>query len=348
MKDDRQILDKLSVKELRRQAALKNVPLQQIAAALEKTDLINLIVRAGPVMDHYDVSTGVKIHSAESIASAPPMVKKKKKKKKRRSSSSSDSQSGSHSTRSRGGRRKKQGKGHRSRSRSRRRKRSKSRRRAKTVSRSPSIQVIVPTVGPHRASGPVMRAVPPPVAATPERSTPSVAAAAAAAAVALPITDVSSPATASTPGAPKKPTDPTLAQAGMAAAAALGFDVLPKAPSTGPAAPAAGLRPSINTVTPAPYGASYMPGGRVCIQYLCTSRCDLGGNCPEAHIIDPEEEMRVRARFKEQECHYGAQCTRAGCLFRHPGEKFEEGNLVPEGQQVTLKVTPHGMALDFM
>lgn len=160
---------------------------------------------------------------------------------------------------------------------------------------------------------------------------------------ALPNIDVSGAVSVGT----KASNQPTLAQRGMAAAAAMGFDVLPKTPAK-PTAPAEGLRPSINSAAPLPYGAALMPGGRICIQYLCTSKCDLGGNCPEAHIIDPEEEMRVRARFKEQECHYGAQCTRPGCLFRHPGERFEEGHFIPEGQQVALRATPQGMVLDFM
>lgn len=141
---------------------------------------------------------------------------------------------------------------------------------------------------------------------------------------------------------------PNVAQAGMAAAAAMGFNVLPKAPAQAPAAPALGLRPTVNTAAQAPYGASLVPGGRICIQYLCHARCDLGSNCPEAHIIDPEEEMRVRARFKDQECHFGAECTRHGCLFRHPGERLEDAQFQPEGQQMALRATAQGMQLSYM
>eukprot|EP00913_Durusdinium_trenchii_P029882 g28001.t1 len=114
------------------------------------------------------------------------------------------------------------------------------------------------------------------------------------------------------------------AQAGVAAAAALGFDVLPKQSSfVPPTAPALGLRPSINAPIPLPANSNPTQS-RVCVQYLCWARCDRGSNCPEAHIMDPEEEMRVRAKFKLQECNQGASCTRTSCLFRHPGEHVEE------------------------
>jgi len=307
MADEAARLYKLSVKELRRQAAIKNVPLTQISAAVEKRDLINLIVRAGPVLDTYDVQMGVKIHSASTIAgTGKEKAQKKKKKKPRRKGrgSSSSSSCSSASRRSRGKRRRK---------RSKSRRRSASRKevrkaRPKSRSSSPSLTIITPPVG-NLQPLPGLKALPGPEA----------------------------------PG--KAP--PTLAQRGMAAAAALGFDVLPKAPGRQPSAPAEGLRPSINSCAPVPYGTALAPGGRICIQYLCTSKCDLGGNCPEAHILDPEEEMRVRARFKEQECHYGAQCSRPGCLFRHPGERIEEGQFIPEGQQVALRATPQGMQLDF-
>mmetsp|Transcript_72178 Transcript_72178/g.222992 ORF Transcript_72178/g.222992 Transcript_72178/m.222992 type:complete len:332 (+) Transcript_72178:97-1092(+) len=324
-------LKDLSVKELRRQAAVKNVPLTQIAAAVEKADLINLIVKAGPVLDTYDLHLGSKVHSATTIAErATTRVEKKKKpkakKRKRRSSSSSGSSRSSHG-RGPGRRAKKSPSKKRSPVRKKRVRTQKS----KSRSSSPSLTIIVPPQAPAPASD--LRALPAPGAG----SGPEVT------------IDLSGPAPPAASGKPGKPGDqPTIAQRGMAAAAALGFDVLPKAPASKPAAPAEGLRPTINSAAPVPYGASLLPGGRICIQYLCTSKCDLGGNCPEAHIIDPEEEMRVRARFKEQECHYGAQCSRPGCLFRHPGERFEEGRFVPEGQQVTLRATPQGMQLDFM
>ncbi|CAE7519579.1 cobB [Symbiodinium sp. CCMP2592] len=127
------------------------------------------------------------------------------------------------------------------------------------------------------------------------------------------------------------------AQAGVAAAAALGFNVLPKQSSYAPNAPAPGLRPSLHAPTALPTPSSTSLGHRVCVQYLCFTRCDRGSNCPEAHIMDPEEEMRVRAKFKMQECNQGANCTRTSCLFRHPGERVEEASL--SGSQLQ-KATP--------
>jgi len=300
-------LEKLSVKDLRRQAALRNVPLTQIGAAVEKQDLINLICRASPVLDHYDVSTGVKVHTAESIAKALLAPKVRKKKRRRRRSSSSSSSRGSRSSPRR----------------KRERKRSKSRgkRKSKSCSRSSSVEFIrnLPALKAPEASDEV-----------------SIVEEAGGA---LAIKDVpSGPA-----GAPaKRKSDRNFAQAGMAAAAALGFNVLPKA-THAPAAPAMGLRPSIPGTT-GTSTSSVLPGSRICIQYLCNSRCDLGSNCPEAHVIDPEEEMRVRARFKDQECHYGATCTRPGCLFRHPGERLEE-SLMLEGVAGTIRPTSGVMDL---
>mmetsp|Transcript_78787 Transcript_78787/g.219004 ORF Transcript_78787/g.219004 Transcript_78787/m.219004 type:complete len:343 (-) Transcript_78787:100-1128(-) len=329
-------LQDLSVRELRKQAALKCVPLTHISAAVEKKDLIALILRAGPVLDHYGVSTGVKVHSADSIAkdiAAGVPNKPKKKKKKRKSSHSSSSSSSSR------GRRKKRSKSRR-RSRSRGRKRSKSReKKKKSRSRSPSLQMIS---APLVVTAPKERAAATRKPAVVDLDEPEPA-------PALAITDSVStvlvdPAPAAPPSAPE---GPDFARAGMAAAAALGFDVLPKRTSNLPEAPAPGLRPSINALGSAPSN-SLLPGGRVCIQYIINSKCELGNKCPDAHIIDPEEEMRVRARFKDQECHFGASCTRAGCLFRHPGERVEEGAFVPEGQQVRLKCTPHGMQLSYM
>merc|ERR1711924_59200 len=53
-KSEREMLESMSVKELRRQAAMKNVPLTHISAAVERQELINLIIKAGPVTDKYD------------------------------------------------------------------------------------------------------------------------------------------------------------------------------------------------------------------------------------------------------------------------------------------------------
>eukprot|EP00927_Polykrikos_kofoidii_P047741 TRINITY_DN4200_c0_g2_i1.p1 TRINITY_DN4200_c0_g2~~TRINITY_DN4200_c0_g2_i1.p1 ORF type:complete len:365 (+),score=63.02 TRINITY_DN4200_c0_g2_i1:193-1287(+) len=354
--DERWRLETLTVKELRRQAALKDVPLTHIGAAVEKQDLVTLILKAGPVLNHYDISCGVKIHSADSISKLSH-VKVKKKKKKRKSSTSSSKSSGSRTSRSRSrGRRKKRSKSRR-RSRSRPKKRSRSRGKRKSMSRSPSVQLIsapLAIAAPGAARGTNTQA-----ATSSAASSASHAAAVAARkkrraekalaleAGALAITDE---VTCTTPASavPKSRAGPNVAEVGMAAAAKLGFDVLPKRQSQPQEAPAPGLRPSINSVTSTPYGAAMMPGGRVCIAYLCNSKCELGNKCPEAHIIDPDEEMRVRARFKDQECHYGASCTRVGCLFRHPGEQIEDGTFVPEGQQVMLKATPQGMQINYM
>ena len=113
-------------------------------------------------------------------------------------------------------------------------------------------------------------------------------------------------------------------EAGVAAAAALGFSVVPQQKQSAlAAAPAEGLRPSLWSVP-----AALAPGKeqRVCVQFLCWARCKRGSSCPEAHIMDPEEEMRVRAKFKLQECNQGASCTKKTCLFRHPGERVEESH----------------------
>lgn len=366
--EDRERLEKLPVKELRRQAALHDVPLTMISAAVEKPELINMILRAGPVKDSYDVGVGVKVHSATSIATAirqkieqpkQKKQKKEKKEKKRRETSSSSSRS----SRS-GGRRKK-----RSRSRSKGKADSRqmavaaaaARRRAKKLqqgsrSRSPSLQMLTPAGGPparrlralpaagKAAAAPkakALKALPlPPIEADAGddlevvSTTPAAASAAPAAAKAGADKD------ASKPSAPPREKPKDIAQVGVLAAAKLGFKVLPKAPSQ-TQSPAPGLRPSINTsaagMAPTPWGASQV-NTRVCIQYLQCARCDLGGNCPDAHITDPEEEMIVRARFKEQMCNYGANCTRIGCLFRHPGERLEESSVISQGSALGMRV----------
>lgn len=420
--DEWEILGKLSVKELRILAAKKCVPLMQISTAVEKNDLINLIIKAGPVLDQYDVSVGVKVWTAESIESHQPglkgKVKKKEKKpkkdkpiaiedKKKKKKGSSESEEVTKI-----------------------KKRSRSKRRKGGRSRSPSLTMMLPADAPAQVANPeaAMKALLPTKSAAPPK--------ALAAAAALDILDDDdddevvacevSPAqaiekvetkadtgtkrqrrreppvveivdekdkrrrkkeakekdakeatkdkekesketettekeikeketkekdkdkekekekadkeetTATDLSAPppvqaRKAKD-TTAQAGVAAAAALGFNVLPKQSTfTPPSAPALGLRPSINAPIPTP-ATSNPQGGRVCVQYLCWARCDRGSTCPEAHIMDPEEEMRVRAKFKLQECNQGASCTRTSCLFRHPGERVEEANLGQPGK----------------
>lgn len=153
------------------------------------------------------------------------------------------------------------------------------------------------------------------------------------------------------------------AHEGLIAASKMGFDVVPKEPAPVPKPInrplIAGLMPLQNLQGPAVHGGNtaaaivdkLTPGagfGRVCIEYLCNSKCERGDACPEAHITDPEEEMRVRAKFKEQECRFGKECTRPLCMYRHPGEKMEEVAQVPEGGGVALRVTKDGVKLDFL
>lgn len=153
------------------------------------------------------------------------------------------------------------------------------------------------------------------------------------------------------------------AQEGLIAASQMGFDVVPREPAPIPKPInrplIAGLMPLQNLQGPAVHQNNnanaivdrLTPGagfGRVCIEYLCNSKCERGDACPEAHITDPEEEMRVRAKFKEQECRFGKECTRPLCMYRHPGEKMEEVAAVPEGGGVALRVTKDGVKLDFL
>lgn len=326
-------LERLSVKELRKHAAIRNVPLTSIAAAVEKRELINMILCAAPVLDQYDINGAPKVHSAESLAAANMRPKDKKKKKRHRSSSSSSSSSG-------GRRKKKKKKGRKK--------------------RSPSITIITPP----------MKGLPSTLDLTVPMGVPSAAAVKGAAAATaflqrvekppIVVPSAVSPAikqltnTSEADKAAAKAKTATLAQKGMAAAAALGYDVLPKAAQSSlPAAPMEGLRPSVNPPgTGVPVGQYGNPGSikRVCVNYMMSAKCDLGANCPDAHILDPEEEMHIRAKFKQQECHYGAACTRAGCLFRHPGEKCEEFNFIPAGQGVTMRVDNKTgeLALDFI
>lgn len=305
-------LEKSSVKELRRQAALRSVPLTHISAALEKKDLVNLILRAGPVLDQYDV--GVKVWTADSIAHAassgrPKKPKEKKaKKKKRKASSSSSSSSGKKKKRSRSRKAPPVQVGGRSRKRQK--------------SRSSSLEMIIPTITIGKKDKPVLE-----IADTSCVSIPS--------AVNAPVTKRK--AAAAEKAAAEKAVTP--AARGMAAAAALGYNVLPKGPSLPVSlteAPAMGLRPSINTGGHS-QGIQMLSNSRICTNYLSYGRCDMGANCSEAHITDPEEEMRVRAKFKMQECKKGASCLRKNCLFRHPGELMEEyAASVPSGQGIAL------------
>lgn len=325
-------LGKLTVKELRRQAALRNVPLTHISAAVEKQDLVNLILRARPVTDHYDICSSVKVHSAASIAEAqrsgvkqPKEKKVKKKKKRRRSTSSSNSSSGNR----------------------KKRKRSRSLKAIKgrtKKSRSPSVTMIIPTITIGQKEKLVLEIVDTSTVSIPSAINTPVAKASPA--------DI---ARAKIAAATPKPDDPTLAQRGMAAASALGYDVLPKAPSTSlKAAPGIGLRPSINS---AHVGAGMghvmniqgLTNSRICTNYLTRSRCDMGANCPEAHITDPEEEMRVRAKFKTQECNKGASCQRRECLYRHPNEIAEEtAALVPAGRGFTLRTKNNHLTMEMV
>eukprot|EP00435_Cladocopium_sp_Y103_P052980 s625_g16.t2 len=429
--DEWEILGKLSVKELRILAAKKCVPLTQISTAVEKNDLINLIIKAGPVLDQYDVSVGVKVWTAESIENHQPGLKGKVKKKekkpkkdkpiaiedKKRKKGSSESEEVTKT-----------------------KKRSRSKRRKGGRSRSPSLTMMLPADAPAQVANPeaAMKALLPTKSAAPkvlQQLDPKTWLAVAAALDILddddddevvacevspaqaiekvetkadtgtkrqrrrepPVVEIVDekdksrrrkeakekdakeatkdkekeiketevkekeikeketkekdkdqdkekekadkeessatdlPAPPPVPVQARKAKD-TTAQAGVAAAAALGFNVLPKQSTfTPPSAPALGLRPSINAPIPTP-ATSNPQGGRVCVQYLCWARCDRGSTCPEAHIMDPEEEMRVRAKFKLQECNQGASCTRTSCLFRHPGERVEEANLGQPGK----------------
>ncbi|CAK8995626.1 unnamed protein product [Durusdinium trenchii] len=436
--DEWELLNRLSAKELRILAARKCVPLTQISTAVEKIDLINLIVKAGPVLDQYDVSVGVKVWTAESIENHQPGEKKAKAKKKEKKEKKEKALALEDKKRKKGSSDSDAPKVPKD------KKRSPSR---KKGSRSPSLTMMLPAEAPAQVSNPeaAMKALLPPSsrpappkalpaakvpAGTVEdldldddevvacEAPPKVAEAAVAVragtaeaapkrrrAVEIQVVEVedgkdeeakdrrrrarkekeakekeakeseakekdlkeaeakekevkekelkekeakekeakekelkekelSEKETKEKEGKEKVPTDMSVqakpkntAQAGVAAAAALGFDVLPKQSSfVPPTAPALGLRPSINAPIPLPANSNPTQS-RVCVQYLCWARCDRGSNCPEAHIMDPEEEMRVRAKFKLQECNQGASCTRTSCLFRHPGEHVEEASL---------------------
>eukprot|EP00439_Symbiodinium_sp_Y106_P028558 s4764_g3.t1 len=389
-KDEWDLLEKLPVKELRRQAARKCVPLTQISTAVEKSDLINLIIKAGPVLDQYDVSVGVKVWTAEAVDSHQPGAKKpvktkdkrmqkdqarlkdakeaeKSKKKKKRGSSSSEEAS-------------------EQKKKKRKKSKSKKNKGGQAVSRSPSLTMMLPADAPLQLakteSGRSLATRDSRASRSPSLTMLADAPSVTDLEVCIieshePGTKVPqkkdkerqpkknkdkgeevektrkkkgrsrSPSLAVAVDAPPQVTDgearkaqagsADTAQAGVAAAAALGFNVLPKQSSYAPNAPAPGLRPSLHAPTALPTPSSTSLGHRVCVQYLCFTRCDRGSNCPEAHIMDPEEEMRVRAKFKMQECNQGANCTRTSCLFRHPGERVEEASL--SGSQLQ-KATP--------
>jgi len=335
---DRAALQNLPVKELRRQAAIHNVPLTHIAAAVEKSELIGMIVRAGPVKDTYDVTLGNKVHTASSIMqqmNAPPQPKQKKEKKKKKKKHSSGS---SRSSGSRGRRKNRSKSRHRSRSKAK----AETQKRAATAkrNRSPSLEVVAQ---PKRPGQP-LRALPaPPTAAAaakklaPQKPADDVARRAARIAakrklkeanvLALPAPvenlDEESSDEVQELQAPEQ-AKKDVAQAGMVAAAALGFSVLPKVSVSNLQEPAPGLRPSVRPAeVAAGYGAGIVTSGRVCMAYLQGASCRLGEHCPDKHITDPEEEMQVRREFKMRECNMGANCTRHGCLFRHPGEKVD-------------------------
>mmetsp|Transcript_6071 Transcript_6071/g.13450 ORF Transcript_6071/g.13450 Transcript_6071/m.13450 type:complete len:333 (-) Transcript_6071:107-1105(-) len=323
-------LEQFSVKELRRQAAVRNVPLQHIAAAVEKKDLINMIINARPITDQYAVGGLTKVHSAESIAYESTLPKQPKRKKKKSRSRSTISSSSS------GKKRKKKRKG---RSRSRRRRRS-----------PDAAMKALPQI--REAARALLTAQAPPNSAAALSMGSAVISGSGIGSKSLLAAGNSAPILIE-----DEAKAPSLADAGMAAAAALGFAVQQKPKQAALQGPAPGLRPSINApLPPAPQQFSIATAslaqlaGRICVEYLCKASCALGANCPEAHITDPEEEMRIRARFKEQECHFGANCTRSFCLYRHPGEKvdnFAGLSMVSEGQQVLMKSSGSGLALDF-
>jgi len=304
------------------------------------------------VLDHYDTDAGSKVWSADTIAKQGYVkLKKDKKKKKREQRKSTSSGSSSGSSRKR-----------KKRSKSRKRSRSRGRKKVEPVrqtinlnrpirrvpSRSPSIELVCAPLS-VRNSG-----------VREPKSTPALRRAAARMcggksakaldANTLAITDLTSSCDSATVPTfvAEEVESVDIAQAGMAAAAALGFSVLPK-PQKQQSAPAPGLRPSINSaqsvVAAASLGGAQVLAGRVCISYMISAKCELGSRCPDVHVVDPEEEMRIRARFKSQECQNGAACNRPGCLFRHPGEKFDGAAFIPEGQKVTLKSTVQGVQL---
>lgn len=333
--DERKLLEQLNVRDLRTQAAIRNVPLTHISAAIEKRELINLICRAKPVTDQYNVTTGVKVHDSASIAKAireaanKPKEKKPKKKNKKKSASSSDSDSGA-------------------RKKKRSRSKGKKQKRVASCSSSSGGLELVP-----KSRGKKPLALPPssleidlsalPAKKPLKRKTLSIEDLDVVACIPeVVIEDLDKPRRKrNKPAAAESVSieldevdkfpkigqvqEPTVAQVGMAAAAKLGFETLPKLVHT-PLAPKPGLRPSLNPAAANTHvqGVQSIPvDSRVCMQYLQLSRCDLGANCPYAHITDPEEEMRIRSRFKLQECKEGENCQKASCVFRHPGEKVD-------------------------
>ncbi|CAE8636199.1 unnamed protein product, partial [Polarella glacialis] len=149
--DEWEVLEKLSVRELRKQAAIKCVPLTHISSAIEKSDLIRLIIKAGPVLDQYDVNVGVKVYSAQTLADLAerpkgPKVKKDKDKKKKKKDKEKDKD------------KKKKGASSSSESSSnkKKRKRSKSRKgkKRKDASRSPSLTMMLPADAPALINNP--------------------------------------------------------------------------------------------------------------------------------------------------------------------------------------------------
>lgn len=92
-------------------------------------------------------------------------------------------------------------------------------------------------------------------------------------------------------------------------------------------------------------GVQGIANTRICTNFLSFGKCNMGSSCPDAHITDPDEEMQVRAKFKQQECNFGASCTRVNCLYRHPGEIMEENTYVPSGMGITLRNNGQGQGL---
>jgi len=310
---EKERLDDMSIRELRKLAALKDVPLTHISVALEKKDLITMIMRAGPSKNHYGVDDAVRVHSAESIAQGirtgafdKRNMKKKKKKKRKSSTSSSDSSKS---------RKKKSKEEVRKPNRIENKKEA-----ARVLSRSPSVEMLdaprLALPAPKRAKARAKKAAD---KAVQDLDT-----------LALPAPSV--PATL----IEDEPDIIDVAQAGMVAAAALGFNVLPIEKEL-PMAPAIGLRPSINVGGGGAPTNVLFNGGRVCFNYIISAKCEYGSRCPDAHITDPEEEMRVRQKFKSMDCNAGAACMRQGCLFKHPGEAVDNEKYIPDGQQAVLK-----------
>jgi len=60
----------------------------------------------------------------------------------------------------------------------------------------------------------------------------------------------------------------------------------------------------------------------LCIPFL-VGRCKAGEDCPQRHPSDSAV-REARATLQRKVCRFGAQCHRAGCIFRHEGAKPEK------------------------